>query len=177
MATRAGVEVAAEVVEETNLLAQIEADKRIMKMQQIKVEEAVGEINHLVPVEEDNHRTESREISPLGKAVEAAEAADQEEEEKEETLEEGITTTITIEITIKTEEVEEAEEEGLEITTQAEVGVDEDQQMLNISSAGVSGEVLNFWRQLHKNLLKNSAPFTTASTDDCDMWKQCWAAA
>ena len=132
MATKAGVEAAAEVVEETNLLVLVEADKQIMKMHQIKVEEAVGEINHLVPVEEDNHRTESLQINPLGKAVEAAEAADLEEEEKEVILEEGITTTITIEITIKTEEVEEAEEEGREITTQAEVGVDEGHQMVRM---------------------------------------------
>ena len=125
------MEAAAEVVEETNHLVLVEADKRIMKMQQIKVEEAVGEINDLVPVEEDNHRTESREINPLGKAVEAVEAADLVEEEKEAILEEGITTTITIEITIKTE-VEEAKEEGLEITTQAEVGVDEGYQMVRM---------------------------------------------
>ena len=125
------MEAAAEVVEETNHLVQVEADKRIMKMQQIKVEEAVGETNDLMLVEEDNHRTESREINPLGKAVEAAEAADLEEEEKEETLEEGIKTIITIEITIKTE-VEEVEEEGLEITTQAEIGVDEGHQVVRM---------------------------------------------
>lgn len=89
----------------------------------------MGETNHLVPVEEDNHKTESREINPLGQAVEAAEAADLVAEEKEAILEEGITTTITIEITTKTE-VEEAKEEGLEITTKAEVGVEEDQQMV-----------------------------------------------
>lgn len=36
-----------------------------------------------------------------------------------------------------------------------------------------------FWKNLHKNFLKNnmSSPFATSSTADCDLWKQCWTAA
>lgn len=112
-----------EVVEETSDLVLVEEENRILKKQQITVEEAVEEANDLEPAEEENRKTEMRQINLMGQVAEAVEVDGLEEEEREATLEEEIV--ITIEITTKMEEVEEAEAEGLETTSKGEVEVDE----------------------------------------------------